>query len=137
LLQCTAIKLLTAQKPKTLSDLFELLLPIVCPAGCRYHSKALLVSFDSDNAASSHVDVLTREVQASFKRMDGEIRGMVQPDARDDDAQVGWWLGWLQLGWQQAYAMIAALIFLLGEPVSVCRKAVGRCSGADAAAFDC
>jgi hypothetical protein len=57
-------------------------------AGCRYHSKALLVSFDSDNAASSHVDVLTREVQASFKRMDGEIRGMVQPDARDDDAQV-------------------------------------------------
>jgi hypothetical protein len=56
---------------------------------CRYHSKALLVSFDSDNAASSHVDVLTREVQASFKRMDGEIRGMVQPDARDDDAQVG------------------------------------------------
>jgi hypothetical protein len=46
------------------------------------------VSFDSDNAASSHVDVLTREVQVSFKRMDGEIRGMVQPDARDDDAQV-------------------------------------------------
>jgi hypothetical protein len=46
------------------------------------------VSFDSDNAASSHVDVLTREVQASFKRIDGEIRGMVQPDARDDDAQV-------------------------------------------------
>lgn len=53
-----------------------------------YHSKALLVSFDSDNAASSHVDVLTREVQASFKRMDGEIRGMVAPGAADDDAQV-------------------------------------------------
>eukprot|EP00879_Flechtneria_rotunda_P010105 GHRR01010563.1.p1 GENE.GHRR01010563.1~~GHRR01010563.1.p1 ORF type:complete len:308 (+),score=91.35 GHRR01010563.1:249-1172(+) len=53
-----------------------------------YHSKALLVSFDSENAASSHVDVLTREVQAGFKRLDADIRGMAQPEAQDDDAQV-------------------------------------------------
>lgn len=56
---------------------------------CRYHSKALLVTFDSDNTASSHVDVLTREVQEGFKRMDGEIRAMAAGDAAgDDDAQV-------------------------------------------------
>jgi hypothetical protein len=113
LVERPSIKLTTAQKPEHCRNPFDLLLRHVCPSCCRYHSKALLVSFDSDNAASSHVDVLTREVQASFKRMDGEIRGMVQPDARDDDAQVGWWLGWLQLGWQQAYAMIATLILLL------------------------
>lgn len=54
-----------------------------------YHSKALLVTFDSDNTASSHVDVLTREVQEGFKRLDGEIRGMGTREAGpDDDAQV-------------------------------------------------
>ena len=58
---------------------------------CRYHSKALLVTFDSDNSASSHVDVLTREVQEGFKRLDGEIRGMAAGEAGggEDDAQVG------------------------------------------------
>eukprot|EP00878_Enallax_costatus_P020334 GHUV01021487.1.p1 GENE.GHUV01021487.1~~GHUV01021487.1.p1 ORF type:complete len:263 (+),score=69.75 GHUV01021487.1:371-1159(+) len=54
-----------------------------------YHSKALLVTFDSDNTASSHVDVITREVQATFKRLDADIRGMAQPEARDDDAHCG------------------------------------------------
>jgi hypothetical protein len=56
----------------------------------RYHSKALLVTFDSDNTSGSHVDVLTREVQEGFKRLDGEIRSMGTADrAGDDDAQVG------------------------------------------------
>jgi hypothetical protein len=54
----------------------------------RYHSKALLVTFDSETSASSHVDVLTREVQATFKRLDGDIRSMGQRQARDDDEQV-------------------------------------------------
>eukprot|EP00775_Hariotina_reticulata_P011097 gene11097-11251_t len=53
-----------------------------------YHSKALLVTFDSENSASSHVDVLTREVQATFKRLDADIRSMGQRQARDDDEQV-------------------------------------------------
>lgn len=57
---------------------------------CRYHSKALLVTFDSDNTSGSHVDVLTREVQEGFKRLDGEIRSMGAADgAGEDDAQVG------------------------------------------------
>lgn len=55
----------------------------------RYHAKALLVTFESDNTASSHADVLTREVQEGFKRLDGEIRAMGAGDgAGDDDAQV-------------------------------------------------
>jgi hypothetical protein len=55
----------------------------------RHHSRALLVSFDSDNSASSHVDVLTREVQAGFKRLDGDIRAMGTAEAGgEDDAQV-------------------------------------------------
>lgn len=54
----------------------------------RSHARALLVSFDSDNSAASSVDVLTREVQSGFKRLDAEIRGMADPGARDDDAQV-------------------------------------------------
>lgn len=64
------------------------LIPVV-HVSCRYHSKALLVTFDSDNTAGSHVDVLTREVQEGFKRLDGEIRGMGTREAGpDDDAQV-------------------------------------------------
>jgi hypothetical protein len=56
---------------------------------CRYHSKALLVTFDSDNTSGSHVDVLTREVQEGFKRLDGDIRAMGAADgAGEDDAQV-------------------------------------------------
>jgi hypothetical protein len=55
----------------------------------RYHAKALLVTFESDNTAGSHADVLTREVQEGFKRLDGEIRAMGAGDgAGDDDAQV-------------------------------------------------
>eukprot|EP00877_Chromochloris_zofingiensis_P010271 jgi/Chrzof1/5498/Cz16g05150.t1 len=53
-----------------------------------YHGKALLVSFDSDNTSSSHVDAITREVQMTFKRLDGEIRSMDKGEGRDEDAQV-------------------------------------------------
>ena len=55
---------------------------------CRYHGKALLVTFDADNASSSHVDTITREIQMTFKRLDGEIRSMDQGTNRDEDAQV-------------------------------------------------
>lgn len=60
------------------------------------------MTFDSDNAASSHVDVLTREVQAGFKRLDAEIRAMVKPEAHDDDAQVGQGTGVAACHWQTA-----------------------------------
>lgn len=59
----------------------------------RYHSKALLVTFDADNSSAIRVDALTREVQEGFKRMDREIRAMGAADRQaggDDDAQV-WW----------------------------------------------
>lgn len=68
----------------------------------RYHSKALLVTFDSDNTSGSHVDVLTREVQEGFKRLDGDIRAMGTADgAGEDDAQVGGWR--LGVQWGTAY----------------------------------
>lgn len=63
------------------------LLPAAPPP--RYHGKALLVTFEtSDSSASSHVDALTREIQMSFKRLDGEIRSMDQGEQRGEDSQV-------------------------------------------------
>jgi hypothetical protein len=60
------------------------------PLRCRYHAKSLLVTFDDNNSgASAHVDALTREVKASFKRLDQAVRGMDQgQDAGSEDAQV-------------------------------------------------
>lgn len=66
--------------------------PLVIP---RYHAKSLLVTFDSDNGAAAHVDALTREVKASFKRLDVAVRGMDKAPpgggdvSHDEDAQVG------------------------------------------------
>lgn len=84
----------------------------------RYHSKALLVTFDADNSSASHVDALTREVQEGFKRMDGEIRAMGAADRQasgDDDAQV-WWaatrghlLGAVQTGLELSKAVLAGV----------------------------
>jgi hypothetical protein len=54
----------------------------------RYHGKALLVSFDSDNEAQQRTDAVTREAHAMFKKLDKEIRSMDQRDSSDDDQQV-------------------------------------------------
>lgn len=48
------------------------------------HTKVLLVTFDSDDSAQSHVEAITRELQNGFKRLDKEIRGMEQTPGADD-----------------------------------------------------
>ncbi|KIY98538.1 Qa-SNARE protein, Tlg2/Syntaxin16-family [Monoraphidium neglectum] len=54
-----------------------------------YHGKALLVSFDDGGGgAGAQVDAVTREVQLSFRRLDGEIRAMQQAGGREEDAAV-------------------------------------------------
>lgn len=56
---------------------------------CRYHSKALLVSFDTDNdSASSVTEALTREIQSSFKKLDLEIRDIVKGKGVNEDEAV-------------------------------------------------
>jgi hypothetical protein len=47
------------------------------------------VSFDDGGGgAGAQVDAVTREVQLSFKRLDGEIRAMQQAGGREEDAAV-------------------------------------------------
>jgi hypothetical protein len=62
------------------------------PTRDSHHAKALLVSFDeAAGGAASHVDALTREVQLTFKRLDGDIRALSSrpgPGAREEDAGV-------------------------------------------------
>jgi hypothetical protein len=59
--------------------------PPVPARACRYHGRALLVSFDSDGTGgSAQVDALTREIQLSFKRLDGEVRGMDRQGGQED-----------------------------------------------------
>lgn len=59
------------------------------PLPHRYHNKSLLVTFESDNEPQAHAEALTREIQQSFKRLDGEIRGMDKgPSGPQDDPTV-------------------------------------------------
>lgn len=54
----------------------------------RMHGKMLLVTFDSDNSAQSHVEALTRELQGGFKKLNAEINGMeVTPGADDSEVR--------------------------------------------------
>lgn len=48
------------------------------------------MTFDSDNGSSAHVDALTREVKASFRKLDQAVRTMDQgaPNTAGEDAQV-------------------------------------------------
>ncbi len=48
------------------------------------HTKVLLVTFDADDSAQSHVEAITRELQNGFKKLDKEIRGMEQTPGADD-----------------------------------------------------
>ena len=48
------------------------------------HTKMLLVTFDSDNSAQSHVEALTRELQNGFKKLNAEINGMEHTPGADD-----------------------------------------------------
>eukprot|EP00798_Chlamydomonas_sp_ICE-L_P020130 gene20130-26861_t len=40
------------------------------------HTKALVVTFNSDDESQSHVEALTRDIQLNFKRLDSEIKGI-------------------------------------------------------------
>ncbi|MEW5299709.1 MAG: hypothetical protein WDW36_002699 [Sanguina aurantia] len=54
-----------------------------------YHSKALLVSFDTDNDSAANVtEALTREIQSSFKKLDAEIRDIVKAKGVNEDEAV-------------------------------------------------
>lgn len=53
-----------------------------------HHAKALLVTFGSDGGSQSHVDVLTKEVQSTFKRLDADIRQIGKQDAVGEDQKV-------------------------------------------------
>ncbi len=44
----------------------------------------LLVSFDADDSAQSHVEALTRELQTGFKKLNSEINGMEMTPGSDD-----------------------------------------------------
>jgi hypothetical protein len=46
---------------------------------CRYHGKALLVTFQSSNDTQQHIDALTKELQKGFKRLDKDIRELAPP----------------------------------------------------------
>ena len=56
--------------------------------GFRYHAKALLVTFDTDNDNQAKADALTREIQTTFKRLDRAIRELAEGSNADADAQV-------------------------------------------------
>ena len=50
----------------------------------RMHGKMLLVTFDSDDSAQSHVEALTRELQTGFKKLNNEINSMEETPGTDD-----------------------------------------------------
>jgi len=52
------------------------------------HGKALNSIFDSDDSKQAHVDALTRDIQATFRRLDTEIRGMENTATNQEDAAV-------------------------------------------------
>ncbi|KAJ9524009.1 Qa-snare protein, Tlg2/Syntaxin16-family [Haematococcus lacustris] len=52
------------------------------------HGRALLVTFDNENTGHAHADALTRDIQATFRRLDAEIRGMDKGAASSEDAAV-------------------------------------------------
>lgn len=55
----------------------------------RVHGKALLVTFGSNNdAQQAAVESLTREIQASFKKLDGDIRSLGAGAGSAEDAAV-------------------------------------------------
>lgn len=53
-----------------------------------YHAKALMVSFDAEADSKSRTEALTREVQLSLKRMNGEVRALPSSVRPGDDATV-------------------------------------------------
>lgn len=49
-----------------------------------YHGKALLFSFEEENETKQHSEALTREIQISFKKLQGDIQSMGSGPASDD-----------------------------------------------------
>eukprot|EP00798_Chlamydomonas_sp_ICE-L_P032539 gene32539-17255_t len=53
------------------------------------HTKALMVTFNTDDNSEAHVEILTKDIQVTFRKLDSDIRQMVSSNgAGDEDIEV-------------------------------------------------